>query len=98
MNIDDLELSSRLRNILRRYEFSDLRKIGNYSKETILKMGNMGKGTFEELQDICKEYGVVIHENKELKDRKHGISWTWRQCDDLFRLGIRTLNDIRRVV
>lgn len=43
----------------------------------------------------AKKYGVVIHSGEELKDKSRGINWSWNQCYYLYKLGIRTIDDIK---
>ena len=46
---DDIEMSSRLRNILRRNGFESLEELREYPKEYFLKFRNMGQATLQEL-------------------------------------------------
>ena len=52
---DDIEMSSRLRNILRRNGFKSLEGLREYPKEHFIKFSNMGQATLQELYQICEE-------------------------------------------
>jgi len=49
---DDIEMSSRLRNILRRNGFESLEELREYPKEHFIKFSNMGQATLQELYQI----------------------------------------------
>ena len=49
---DDIEMSSRLRNILRRNGFESLDGLREYPKEHFIKFSNMGQATLQELYQI----------------------------------------------
>ena len=49
---DYIEMSSRLRNILRRNEFESLEGLREYPKEHFIKFSNMGQATLQELYQI----------------------------------------------
>ena len=53
---DDIEMSSRLRNVLRRNGFESLEGVREYPKEYFIKFRNMGQATLQELYQICEEY------------------------------------------
>ena len=46
---DDIEMSSRLRNVLRRNGFESLEGLREYPKEHFIKFRNMGTTTLQEL-------------------------------------------------
>ena len=95
INIETLDISVRLKNALRHSGITDLWELENLSKETILRIRNIGNSTFEELEKQCISHGVVIHSENELKDNNRGIRWSRSQCFELFQMGIRCLDDIR---
>ena len=49
---DDIEMSSRLRNILRRNGFESLEGLREYPKEHFIKFSNMGQATLQELYQV----------------------------------------------
>lgn len=95
IEIEKLDISVRLKNALRRSGFTDLRDISSISRESILRIRNMGMSSYNELQKQCDKYGIVIHSKDELKDQSKGISWSDSQCSELFRMGIKCIDDIR---
>ena len=50
-NYDDIEMSSRLRNILRRNGFESLEVLREYPKEHFIKFRNMGQQVYDVLQE-----------------------------------------------
>ena len=46
---DDIEMSSRLRNVLRRNGFESLEGLREYPRELFIKFRNMGSTTLKEL-------------------------------------------------
>lgn len=95
IEIEKLEVSSRLKNCMRRSGISDLRDIVRIPKESIFRIRNMGDATYKELQEQFDKYGIVIRSEKEVIDRSRGIKWTWKQCSKLFEMGIRSIEDIK---
>ena len=51
---DDIEMSSRLRNILRRNGFESLEGLREYPKEHFIKFRNMGQATLQELYQMLQ--------------------------------------------
>ena len=64
---DDIEMSSRLRNILRRNGFESLEGLREYPKEHFIKFRNMGQAALQELYQICEEQGIKLHSVREFK-------------------------------
>ena len=64
---DDIEMSSRLWNILRRNGFGSLEGLREYPKEHFIKFRNMGQATLQELYKICDEQGIKMRSIEELK-------------------------------
>ena len=95
IEIEKLEVSSRLKNCMRRSGISDLRDIVRIPKESIFRILNMGDATYKELQEQCDKYGIVIRSEKDVIDRSRGIKWSWQQCSRLFEMGIRSIEDIK---
>ena len=93
---DDIEMSSRLRNILRRNGFESLEGLREYPKEHFIKFRNMGQATLQELYQICEEQGVKLRSVEDLNDREHGIRFDDFLCMDAFRMGIKSKDDLRR--
>lgn len=87
---DDIEMSSRLRNILRRNGFESLEGLREYPKEHFIKFRNMGQATLQELYQICEEQGVKLRSVEDLNDREHGVRFDDFLCMDAFRMGIKS--------
>lgn len=54
IEIEKLEVSSRLKNCMRRSGVSDLRDIAGIPRESIVRIRNMGDATYKELQSLMK--------------------------------------------
>lgn len=93
---DDIEMSSRLRNILRRNEFESLEGLREYSKEHFIKFRNMGQATLQELYQIYEEQGIELRSVEDLNDREHGVRFEDFLCIDALRMGIKSKDDLRR--
>ncbi|EOS75595.1 DNA-directed RNA polymerase subunit alpha C-terminal domain-containing protein [Lachnospiraceae bacterium 48-42] len=93
---DDIEMSSRLRNILRRNGFESLEGLGEYPKEHFIKFRNMGPTTLQELYTICENQGIKLRSIEDLNDMEHGVRFDDFLCMDAFRMGIKSKDDLRR--
>ena len=62
---------------MRRNDIVYLHDAAKFSKESLLKIRNMGIETYNELREQCEKYGVVIYSEEELKDKSRGINWSW---------------------
>lgn len=60
IDIFKLDISPRLRNILRRNGILNLREAGKYTKYDYIRFRNMGEKTIQELVTICEQYGIEI--------------------------------------
>ena len=93
---DDIEMSSRLRNVLRRNGFESLEELREYPKEHFIKFRNMGQATLQELYQICEEQGIKLRSVEDLNDKEHGVRFDDFLCMDAFRMGIKCKDDLRR--
>ena len=93
---DDIEMSSRLRNILGRNGFESLEGLREYPKEHFIKFRNMGQATLQELYQICEEQGIKLRSVEDLNDREHGVRFDDFLCMDAFIMGIKSKDDLRR--
>ena len=93
---DDIEMSSRLRNILRRNGFESLEGLREYPKEHFIKFRNMGLKTLQELYKICDEQGIKLRSVEDLNDREHGVRFDDFLCMDAFRMEIKSKDDLRK--
>ena len=83
---DDIEMSSRLRNILRRNGFESLEGLGEYPKEHFIKFRNMRPTTLQELYTICENQGIKLRSIEDLNDMEHGVRFDDFLCMDAFSL------------
>lgn len=93
---DDIEMSSRLRNVLRRNGFESLEGLREYPKEHFIKFRNMGQTTLQELYKICDEQGIKLRSIEDLNDREQGVRFDDFLCMDAFRMGIKRKDDLRK--
>ena len=95
-NYDDIEMSIRLRNILRRNGFESLEVLREHPKEHFIKFRNMGQAALQELYQICEEQGIKLHSVEDLNDREHGVRFDDFLCMDAFRMGILLVIDSQK--
>ena len=63
--IPELDISSRLRNILVRAGILYLSQLQEYSRKRILTFRNMGVSTMKELEQLCEKYSIqLLNSNK----------------------------------
>ena len=93
---DDIEMSSRLRNILRRNGFESLEGLRECPKEHFIKFRNMGSTTLLELYEICEEQGIKLRSIEDLNDREHGVRFDDFLCMDAFEIGIECKDDLKK--
>ena len=93
---DDIEMSSRLRNILRRNGFESLEGLREYPKEYFIKFRNMGSKTLQDLYKICDEQRIKLRSVEDLNDREHGVRFDDFLCMDAFRMEIKSKDDLRK--
>lgn len=58
--VPELDISSRLRNILVRAGILYLSQLQEYSRKRILTFRNMGVGTMNELEQLCEKYNINL--------------------------------------
>ena len=75
IKISDLDISSRLRNILHRAYMRYLSQVAEYSREDLMRLRNLGSGTLHELLSVCEEYGIKVWSVNDMpiEIRKCGI-------------------------
>ena len=62
-SINELDLSVRLYNCLKRAGIDTVEDLSNKTKEDIMRIRNMGRKTLDELTDKMRELGVWFKEN-----------------------------------
>lgn len=58
--IFDVPMTKRLLHILANYNVYYLSRLSKYSRREILQFRNLGSNTFQELEKICGEYGILL--------------------------------------
>lgn len=90
----EIQMSTRLCNILARNGVFIVSQIGNYPKEAYLAMRNMGEETYNELQDISELYQIEISTLDYLKEELLPVHFSARQLLTLYEHGIHSVKDI----
>ena len=65
INIDDLELSVRSSNCLKRAGINTIGELVNKTADDMMKVRNLGRKSLDEVQSKLKEYGLSFKENDE---------------------------------
>lgn len=86
-------MSARLRNILIRNDISDLQQIKKYTKEDILLLRNMGKGTYQELESLCNTYNIKIWSIDMLADLFPSYKFPTKVYRNMFQRNITSIQD-----
>lgn len=95
--VKDLEISTRLKNILFRYNIYVLSNIVRYSKEDIMGFRHLGVETMKELETICNQKGIHIVSVTEIGEHMLGVEFTTKQLIKLFNIGIYWPEDFGRI-
>lgn len=92
IRVEDLQMSSRLRNILRREDIYCLDDLEIYYIEEIQQFRNLGPATFLELKNFMKKYNVQPRAYiKELKDFSY---WSRKDQKIMYEKNVRTLEKL----
>ena len=92
----EIEMSSRLRNVLQRNGFISLNDLTEYPKEHFIKFRNMGQVTLQELYTLCDKQGIVLRSVEDLNDSENGIRFDDFLCIDAFKIGIKCKDDLKK--
>ena len=65
MSIDELELSVRSYNCLKRAGINTVEELTNKSQEDMMKVRNLGRKSFEEVLAKLKELGLQLNSSEE---------------------------------
>ena len=65
MNIDELELSVRSYNCLKRAGINTVEELTNKSQEDMMKVRNLGRKSLEEVLAKLKELGLQLNSSEE---------------------------------
>lgn len=90
--VEDLQMSSRLRNILRREDIYCLDDLEIYYIEEIQEFRNLGPATFLELKNLMNKYNVQPRVYiKEVKDFSY---WSRKDQKIMYEKNVRTLEKL----
>lgn len=92
--IESLPISVRLCHILTRNKVEHLYQVEDYCEEQLIKFRNMGKGTLDELREICERYGIHIYSHRDLEIEDVGVSFAPTIYEKIFQSGIRGKADV----
>lgn len=79
------EMSSRLRNILDRYEIVFIPDLTYYAYEDYSKFRNFGKTMLEELNELCKRLDVKLISHEWIKGNMLGVHFDMWELSRMFR-------------
>lgn len=91
--LSDIQMTTRLRNILARNGIYFISQLGNYSKESYMKMRNLGEVAFQELQEVCVRYKVELSTVKLLEEDLQPVKFSTSQVLILYESGINLAKD-----
>lgn len=94
--IYDIQMSSRLINILKNNQIMYLSQLSQYSLEWLLNLRNMGPITIKELESICNSYRICLKSSIPIKMafKDYGITDSFH-IEILFRNNIYSINDLK---
>lgn len=95
--VNNLPITTRLKNVLLRNDVYVLSDISKYCKEEIIRFRNLGEGTLKELEAICEKENIHFFSLKEIEDRMLGVKFTERQLFKMFHLHIFYPEDFLKV-
>lgn len=95
--VNDLPITTRLKNILLRNDVYVLSDILKYCREEIIRFRNLGDATMKELEALCEKEKIHFISLKEIEDRMLGVKFTERQLFKMFRLHIFYPEDFLKV-
>lgn len=86
--VKDLPITTRLKNILLRYDIYVLSDIIKYSREDIIRFRNLGEATMQELEDLCIKEDIRVISIDEIANRMQGVRFTYHQLIKMFHMHI----------
>ena len=86
--VNNLPITTRLKNVLLRNDVYVLSDISKYCKEEIIRFRNLGESTMRELETVCKQDGIHITSLSEISDRMHGVNFSYLQLTKIFHMNI----------
>lgn len=95
--VNELPITTRLKNILLRNDVYVLSDISKYCREEIVRFRNLGDATMKELEALCEKEKIHFISLKEIEDRMLGMKFTERQLFKMFHLHIFYPEDFLKV-
>lgn len=82
--VSDLQISTRLRNILLGHNVYLISQITQYSREDVMDFRHFGKEAMKELDAICEQEGIRLMSVYEIAKRIPEVEFTPRQLRKLY--------------
>lgn len=82
--VNDLPISTRLRNILLGHNVYLISQITKYSREDVMDFRHLGKEAMKELDAICEQEGIRLMSVNEIGERMPEVEFTPRQLRKLY--------------
>ena len=82
--VNDLQISTRLRNILLGHNVYLISQITKYSREDVMDFRHLGKEAMKELDAICEQEGLQLMSVYEIAARIPEVEFTPRQLRKLY--------------
>lgn len=92
---EDIEMTGRLKNALRRNGIENLEDLKNFPKEYAKYFRNIGEQTWEELMAICNAKGIELLSIEELCDQDNHVKFSVFEGVILYKKGIYKKSDFR---
>lgn len=82
--VSELQISTRLRNILLGHNVYLISQITKYSREDVMDFRHLGKEAMKELDTICEQEGLRLMSVYEIAERIPEVEFTPRQLRKLY--------------
>lgn len=86
--VSDLQISTRLRNILLGHNVYLISQITKYSREDVMDFRHLGKEAMKELDAICEQEGIRLMSIYEIGERIPEVEFTPRQLRKLYNVHV----------
>lgn len=86
--VNELPITTRLKNILLRNDVYVLSDISKYCREEIVRFRNLGDATMQELENLCTKEGIRVMSIDEIANRMEGVRFTYHQLTKMFHMHI----------
>lgn len=82
--VNELPISTRLRNILLGHNIYLLSQVTKYSREEVMSFRHLGEESMKELDVVCEQEGIRLMSVYEIGERMQGVEFTSRQLRKLY--------------